>query len=202
MSLCCIGGVCIPYSALVPLLVYGLQWILNKLASWGLLPATVHEKLQRFIALPPKTKQQQQEEEKKQKPDCCTTASNSTVSDATTTTATAAAAVAADGVITIESDEEWTALLESSNEFVVCKFTASWCQPCHKIQPFYESLAETNQNKAAFCLVDVDEMDEVAADFQVAMMPTFLILQKGKEVARYAGSHEEKLREFVEQNVS
>lgn len=38
---CCIGGVCIPYTAIVPMVLLGLKWIVTKLAYVGLLPSSV-----------------------------------------------------------------------------------------------------------------------------------------------------------------
>ena len=38
MSCLCIGGVCIPYAGLIPLLLLALQWIAAQLAKVGLLP--------------------------------------------------------------------------------------------------------------------------------------------------------------------
>jgi hypothetical protein len=48
MSCLCIGGVCIPYSAILPLLLLGLQWIAAKLARVGCLPDWVGKKLGEF----------------------------------------------------------------------------------------------------------------------------------------------------------
>ncbi len=45
MSCLCIGGVCIPYSTILPLILLGLQWIGAKLARVGLLPLWVGRKL-------------------------------------------------------------------------------------------------------------------------------------------------------------
>ena len=38
MSTLCIGGVCIPYAGLVPLLLLALKWVAEQLAKVGLLP--------------------------------------------------------------------------------------------------------------------------------------------------------------------
>eukprot|EP00970_Alexandrium_tamarense_P014108 scaffold3862_cov201-Alexandrium_tamarense.AAC.2 len=45
MSCLCIGGVCIPYTAVLPLLLIGLQWVATQLAKVGLLPDWVAKKL-------------------------------------------------------------------------------------------------------------------------------------------------------------
>jgi thiol-disulfide isomerase/thioredoxin len=47
MPLCCVGGVCVPYSALVPLLLYGLKWIVQQLSSYGLIPSWIIQEFNR-----------------------------------------------------------------------------------------------------------------------------------------------------------
>jgi len=167
MALCCIGGVCIPYTALVPFFFYGLQWLLAKFAAWGLLPEALHERLKGY--LPAKSEYKGEITEV----NCC-----------------------AGQVLKVESDQQWHSLLKTKDA-VVCKFTADWCGPCKKIQPLYEQLACEFSKSASFCLVDVDDLEDIAADYKVAMMPTFLVLKKGEEVARVSGSDEQKLRDLV-----
>lgn len=79
-------------------------------------------------------------------------------------------------------------------------FTATWCKPCKDIYPVVDDLCKTTD---AFFVkvalqdiwlpeliggqVDVDELDEVAAKFKIAAMPTFVALKNGKEVFILAG---------------
>lgn len=177
MALCCIGGVCIPYSALLPFLAYGFQWLLAKLVAYGILPDWVHDRLQGMMPSKKITKRQSDS--------CCTSETCSTVSDS--------------DVSFVQSTEQWDALLQSPKP-VVCKLTATWCQPCKKIQPLFESLAE--KKDGVFCIVDVDEMEELASEYKVAMLPTFLVLKGQVEVARYSGSDENKLRKLIDENLT
>lgn len=79
------------------------------------------------------------------------------------------------------------------------KFTAEWCQPCQKIDPFFGNLATTFNG--VFVKIDVDELDDVAAECDVAMMPTFVVFREGVLVERLAGAYEEKLKDLVEKYV-
>jgi len=45
MTCLCLGGVCIPYTALFPMLIIGLQWIASKFAKVGLLPEFIAKRL-------------------------------------------------------------------------------------------------------------------------------------------------------------
>lgn len=182
MALCCIGGVCVPYSAILPLLALGLKWVVEKLVAAGLLPTWMTKQLARFTSVrsPPVADGASA---------CCAV---STAPAASSSACTGAKA----GVVTeMESPEAWQQFL-AANKTVVVKFTATWCRPCKAIQPTYALLA-SDYGTAAFCSIDVDELDEVAASLQVAMMPTFCVFQGGAVVERYAGSSEDQLRAFL-----
>lgn len=176
MALCCIGGVCIPYSALLPFLAYGVQWLLAKLIAF--FPVWLQERLRPVKKVV------------KQSDSCCTSQTCSTDGDII--------------ISQVETNEQWNNLLQSNNNnmpvIIICKFTASWCQPCKKIQPVFESLAK-ERDGGVFCIVDVDDMEEIASEYKVAMLPTFLVLKGPVEVARYAGSDESQLRRLVDENL-
>ena len=95
---------------------------------------------------------------------------------------------------------EWNKLLQA-NDTVVVKFSASWCAPCKAIQPLYASLA-AEHTKAKFVLIDVDDVDDVANQYKVGILPTFLVLHKGDVVERYTGSDENKLQALIQKHVA
>lgn len=45
MSCICIGGICIPYAGLIPLLLFALKWVASQLAKVGLLPDVIAKRL-------------------------------------------------------------------------------------------------------------------------------------------------------------
>lgn len=175
MALCCIGGVCIPYSALVPLLVYALKWLVEKLVTAGLLPKSLETELATRLGRPPSTRKEPPSLQETTD-SCCSI------------------------VKVIDDEDQWAALVSSSDTPVVVKFTAVWCHPCKAIQPVFEQLAD--EHRALFVTVDVDELDSVTAEYGIAMMPTFGVIKNGKMVARYSGSDQEKLRAFCRANLA
>lgn len=62
-------------------------------------------------------------------------------------------------------------------------FYATWCGPCRAVGPKVGELSE-KYTKVRFIQVDVDKMREVASQFQVTAMPTFVFLKDGKEVGQ------------------
>jgi len=73
-------------------------------------------------------------------------------------------------------------------------FTAKWCGPCQNIKPVWKDLEQQYEDAINFIMVDVDEMRQMAEDLQVESMPTFVMVKDKKEVGRFSGANETKLR--------
>lgn len=185
---------------MVPLLLLGIRWILAKLYLYGLVPSS----LAKLMNLNNKPEQQSQTPEKilSSSSSCCNN-DNGEPKRRSKTSSASSSSSSSIVVREIQSEKEFDELL-SKNEIIVVKFTASWCKPCHNIQPYYQKKCEEYpQHK--FLLLDVDELDTIAAKYKVAMMPTFLILQDNDGAvtvtATYRGSNEFELDAFLKENL-
>merc|ERR1711957_43164 len=80
------------------------------------------------------------------------------------------------------------------HRLVCVDFQAEWCKPCKKIAPAIARLA-TEHPDISFLKVDVDELEETAATYNISAMPTFVFLRGGKEVTalRVMGANEDKI---------
>ena len=165
-----------PYTAVIPLFLLMFKWCASKLATVGLLPKSVVK----LLNLPDAA--------------CGCASKGACVSPLVTT--------GPSRVQTLSSAEEFESLL-NEKERVVCKFTASWCGPCKRIQPFYEKCsAEYNaDDKNGFLIIDVDDYDEIASKYNITMMPTFAILQKETVLGKYSGSDETELHRFLQKHL-
>lgn len=79
---------------------------------------------------------------------------------------------------------------------VVVDFYATWCGPCKGIAPKFAKLAAKHEN-VLFMKVDVDEAEEIVANFDVRLMPTFIFLLDGKQIDIVEGALEERLLETI-----
>ena len=65
---------------------------------------------------------------------------------------------------------------------VVVDFWAEWCGPCKQVAPVLDELAGEYDNRVRIGRVNIEEDQELAADYGVRAIPTFLLF-KGGEVA-------------------
>lgn len=106
------------------------------------------------------------------------------------------------GARVIETEDEFDELLaDAGAKLVVVDFTASWCGPCQRIAPKYAELAEEYADDALLVKVDVDENAELAARMGVQVLPTFIVLRDGEEVAKMSGADPAKLEALVKEHI-
>ena len=76
-------------------------------------------------------------------------------------------------------------------------FTADWCNPCKKTRPIVEEL-NREQIMAKFFIIDVDAEIEMAQDFEVRSIPTFVLIKDNAEVYRVTGAQtRQQLEELI-----
>jgi thioredoxin 1 len=81
---------------------------------------------------------------------------------------------------------------------VVVDFYATWCGPCKMIAPKLEELSET-MPQVIFVKIDVDQAEDLAAEFQVSAMPTFMFFKGGEKVdgLTVVGASLDKIKESI-----
>jgi thioredoxin 1 len=90
--------------------------------------------------------------------------------------------------------------LLSAHTYLIADFYATWCPPCKQIAPIYAKLSDTHTTAGGFVFVkiNVDEQNEIAAQYGIQAMPTFLLFKDGKKVEEVKGANPPVLKKIIE----
>ncbi|XP_052187966.1 thioredoxin H2-like [Diospyros lotus] len=105
-------------------------------------------------------------------------------------------------VLSFHSPAKWIAHFEASkasSKLMVIEFTASWCLPCRAMNSAIEEFA-AKYTEADFIKMDVDEMMEVVSEFEVHILPTFILMKNGRVVDKVTGVKKEELEKKIKDN--
>lgn len=65
---------------------------------------------------------------------------------------------------------------------------ATWCGPCRMVSPALEQLAQERAGSLKLVKVDVDAAPQISQRFTVQAVPTLLLVDHGKVLARQSGA--------------
>ncbi|XP_012224596.1 thioredoxin-2 [Linepithema humile] len=97
------------------------------------------------------------------------------------------------------SDDLKTKLQEAGSKLVVIDFFAVWCGPCKIIGPKVEELSKELQD-VVFLKVDVDECEDIATEYDISSMPTFVFIRESKVLETFSGANYNRLKETIEKH--
>lgn len=70
---------------------------------------------------------------------------------------------------------------------VFVDFYAEWCGPCKLTAPILEEISK-EMKKMKFVKINVDESQELASQYSIFSIPTFMIFKNGKVASQFTGA--------------
>jgi len=84
----------------------------------------------------------------------------------------------------------------------IVDFYADWCNPCRRVAPIMEKLAEEYDGQLLVYKVNTDQERELSAAFQVKSVPMVLFIPKeGQPMMQVGAMPEESYRKVVEEKL-
>ena len=85
---------------------------------------------------------------------------------------------------------------------LVIDFWATWCGPCRMVAPIVEELAKEYDGQVTIGKCDVEEADDIAAEFGIRNIPTIVFMKDGKILDKIVGAAskskiEEKIKALI-----
>lgn len=92
------------------------------------------------------------------------------------------------GAVLEPSLDEVQVLLQSGRLPVLIDFYSTTCAPCHMMHPIVERLARRRQGELMALRVNVETHPQLASDFAIQAVPTFVVYARGYERGRTSGA--------------
>ncbi len=85
------------------------------------------------------------------------------------------------------SQDDFHREVVESDRPVLVDFWADWCQPCHRVAPIVEQLAEDFAGRITVSKVDTEANRDLSVEYAINSIPTLLLFKDGEVVERFIG---------------
>ena len=102
-------------------------------------------------------------------------------------------------MVEVLTADNFNVTIESAEVPVLIDCFATWCGPCKMMAPIVDEVSETFEGRLEVYKVDVDDNPQIARDYKIMSIPTFLIFRDGELVKRMVGGMDaDEFEEAVE----
>jgi thioredoxin 2 len=86
------------------------------------------------------------------------------------------------------TEENFRKAIQRSDMPVLVDFWAPWCGPCKMMAPAFEQAAVRLEPRVRLAKLNTDEAQTVAGELGIRSIPTLILFDGGREMARHSGA--------------
>lgn len=90
-------------------------------------------------------------------------------------------------IVNIQDAQDFEAKVLKSKDVVIVDFYADWCGPCRLLAPKLETRVGQEAN-VHLAKINVDNLDELAAKYEVKTIPHVVGFKNGKAIDKFIGN--------------
>lgn len=94
--------------------------------------------------------------------------------------------MAALNIVTLTQENFEKEVLQSAQPVLV-DFWAEWCGPCKMLSPILDELAQEYDGRIRIGKVNIDEFQDLAAQYGIHSIPTLLLFKQGQVADQIVG---------------
>lgn len=92
-------------------------------------------------------------------------------------------------IVVIDTVAAFDTLVSEAGIPVLVDFWATWCPPCQTQGKVLNDMADEVGGRMIIAKVDVDQIPELAARYQIELLPTLVLFEDGKRKTTLVGLH-------------
>ncbi|KAF9115486.1 Glutaredoxin 3 [Mortierella sp. AM989] len=97
----------------------------------------------------------------------------------------------------LKSDQEFATIFDAKSSTVYAlNFWASWAPPCTQMNEVFEELAAKN-SAIKFIKIEAEGFPDISEEYEIAAVPSFVIVKKGEVVDRVEGANAPELSKTI-----